>query len=121
MPQKTFCSLKSRGQRWTIQLDQELTTDSMATRTRTGKSTDANADGRRAARLKRDTKETQLQVHLDIDGEGRFSGAIGVPFFEHMMDLFARHSLMDIEVGGRGDLDIDAHHTVEDVGIVLGQ
>jgi imidazoleglycerol-phosphate dehydratase len=75
----------------------------------------------RSARAQRDTRETKLAVFLNIDGQGAFNGNVGVPFFEHMMDLFARHSLMDIEIDGRGDVHVDAHHTVEDVGIVLGQ
>jgi imidazoleglycerol-phosphate dehydratase len=93
----------------------------MAVAKRTAKSDPAKAGAQRKAHLRRDTKETQLRVSLNVDGEGKFSGRLGVPFFEHMMDLFARHSLMDIEVDGRGDLEVDAHHTVEDVGIVLGQ
>ena len=79
------------------------------------------ASASRSARTQRDTRETKLAVFLNIDGQGAYSGTVGVPFFEHMMDLFARHSLMDIEIDGRGDVHVDAHHTVEDAGIVLGQ
>ena len=75
----------------------------------------------REAELRRDTSETQIFIRLNVDGQGRLTGSIGVPFFEHMLNLFARHSLFDIELNGKGDLSIDSHHTVEDVGIVLGQ
>jgi len=76
---------------------------------------------KRQAAIERNTKETQLKAELDLDGQGRFEGAIGVPFLEHMLDLMTRQALFDLTVSGRGDLKIDAHHTVEDVGIVLGQ
>jgi imidazoleglycerol-phosphate dehydratase len=75
----------------------------------------------RTATIKRHTKETQLEVSLDLDGQGKFQGSIGVPFLEHMLDLLARHGMMDISISGKGDLEIDPHHTVEDLGIVLGQ
>lgn len=75
----------------------------------------------REGRIERNTNETQIVVRLRVDGDGKFSGDLGVPFFEHMMNLFARHSLMDIEIEGQGDIEIDAHHLVEDIGIVLGQ
>ena len=75
----------------------------------------------RQASIKRDTRETQISVSLDLDGTGTGSFQIGVPFLEHMLDQVARHGLFDIEVQASGDLDIDAHHTVEDIGIVLGQ
>lgn len=71
--------------------------------------------------MRRETSETELLVRLNVDGSGKFSGDIGVPFFEHMLNLFARHSLMDLEIDGRGDTEVDAHHLVEDTGIVLGQ
>jgi imidazoleglycerol-phosphate dehydratase len=76
---------------------------------------------KRIAEVRRETKETQLVVHINLDGKGKFTGSVGVPFFEHMLELFARHALLDLEIQGRGDLHVDAHHTVEDVGIVLGQ
>jgi imidazoleglycerol-phosphate dehydratase len=74
----------------------------------------------RVGEFRRETKETQLFVRVDLDGTGQFRGSVGVPFFEHMLDLFTRHALIDLELEGKGDLHIDAHHTVEDVGIVLG-
>ncbi len=75
----------------------------------------------RQASIKRDTRETRISVSLDLDGTGKGSFQIGVPFLEHMLDQVARHGLFDIVVQASGDLDIDAHHTVEDIGIVLGQ
>ena len=75
----------------------------------------------RTATIARDTKETQLRVSVNLDGTGAFSGSVGVPFLEHMLDLLARHGMMDIAIGGSGDTHIDPHHTVEDLGIVLGQ
>ena len=75
----------------------------------------------RQATVKRDTRETQISLSLDLDGTGKGSFQTGLPFLEHMLDQVARHGLFDIEVRANGDLDIDAHHTVEDVGIVLGQ
>jgi imidazoleglycerol-phosphate dehydratase len=75
----------------------------------------------RTAELSRNTKETQIKLSLDLDGTGKSSIATGVGFLDHMLDLLARHSLIDLTVQASGDLHIDAHHTVEDVGIVLGQ
>lgn len=75
----------------------------------------------RIAMIARDTKETQLRVSVNLDGTGTFSGSVGVPFLEHMLDLLARHGMMDIAIGGSGDTHVDPHHTVEDLGIVLGQ
>ncbi|MCX7624639.1 MAG: imidazoleglycerol-phosphate dehydratase HisB [Candidatus Sumerlaeaceae bacterium] len=75
----------------------------------------------RVAEMSRQTNETQLSIRVNLDGSGKFSSTLGVPFFEHMLDLFSRHALMDLSIHGKGDLQIDAHHTVEDVGIVLGQ
>ena len=69
----------------------------------------------------RDTKETQIKVELNLNGEGKSDINTGVGFFDHMLDAFARHSLIDLKVECKGDLHIDAHHSVEDVGIVLGQ
>lgn len=71
--------------------------------------------------IARKTKETEIAVGLDLDGNGSVSVATGVPFFDHMMDAFGRHGLFDIKVQASGDLEVDAHHTVEDVGICLGQ
>jgi len=75
----------------------------------------------RTATVKRTTKETQIEVSLNLDGEGKSDLNIGVPFLEHMIDQIARHGMFDISIKANGDLDIDAHHTVEDVGITLGQ
>jgi imidazoleglycerol-phosphate dehydratase len=74
----------------------------------------------RQAEVVRDTKETQIRVRVDLDGVGASKVTTGVGFFDHMLDSFARHSGIDIEVETKGDLHIDMHHTVEDTGIVLG-
>jgi imidazoleglycerol-phosphate dehydratase len=70
--------------------------------------------------VERITKETQIKLTLDLDGSGVAKICTSVPFLDHMLDLFARHGLFDLEVEARGDIDIDFHHTVEDIGIVLG-
>jgi len=75
----------------------------------------------RSAQLKRDTKETQIAVSIDLDGSGEARVDTGVGFFDHMLDHLARHGGLDLEVRAQGDLHIDAHHTVEDVGICLGK
>jgi imidazoleglycerol-phosphate dehydratase len=75
----------------------------------------------RTASVKRTTKETSVEVVINLDGEGKSSVATGIGFLDHMLDLLARHSRIDIEVKARGDLHIDHHHTTEDVGIALGQ
>ena len=75
----------------------------------------------RIAMLKRDTKETQIVASLNVDGVGDGKIDTGVPFFDHMLTLFSVHGLFDIDVSAKGDVDVDYHHTVEDVGIVLGQ
>jgi len=75
----------------------------------------------RRARVERMTKETRITVELDLDGVGRADLATGVPFLDHMLDQVARHGMVDLSVKADGDLHIDAHHTVEDVGIVIGQ
>ncbi len=75
----------------------------------------------RRAEVSRQTLETRITVKLDLDGSGTSRLAIGVPFFEHMLDQVARHGLIDLDIEAQGDLHIDAHHTVEDVGITLGQ
>jgi imidazoleglycerol-phosphate dehydratase len=74
----------------------------------------------RSARIDRTTKETSVVVEVDLDGTGRTSVSTGVPFFDHMLEALGRHSLMDLFVEATGDLAVDAHHTVEDVGICLG-
>lgn len=75
----------------------------------------------RTAEVTRSTKETTIRIVLDLDGTGQGRVSTGIGFFDHMLDAFARHSLMDIELEAQGDLHIDGHHTVEDAGIVLGQ
>ena len=75
----------------------------------------------RAAEISRVTKETKVRVALNLDGGGKCGCRTGVGFFDHMLDLLARHSLIDLTVHAEGDLQVDAHHTVEDVGIVIGQ
>ncbi len=74
----------------------------------------------RSAEVRRDTKETQIRVRVDLDGTGASKLATGIGFFDHMLDQVARHGLIDLEVEAQGDLHIDGHHTVEDVGITLG-
>jgi imidazoleglycerol-phosphate dehydratase len=75
----------------------------------------------RTATIERNTLETQIKATINLDGTGKSSFATEVPFLDHMLDQIARHGLIDIEVTAKGDLQIDAHHTVEDVGITLGQ
>ena len=75
----------------------------------------------RSATITRETRETQITLAVDLDGSGTTDVATGVPFFDHMLDAFGRHGLFDLTVSAKGDLKVDAHHTVEDVGIVLGQ
>jgi len=75
----------------------------------------------RTASVRRDTKETRIAVELGLDGSGESSLHTGVPFLDHMLDQVARHGMLDLEVRAEGDLHIDAHHTVEDIGITLGE
>jgi imidazoleglycerol-phosphate dehydratase len=75
----------------------------------------------REAAVRRDTLETQIQVMVNLDGRGKASFDTGLPFLEHMLDQVARHGMLDIEINATGDLRIDAHHTVEDIGITFGQ
>ena len=75
----------------------------------------------RTARIERNTAETQIVVEMNLDGTGRADLATGVPFLDHMLDQLARHGMVDLTVRAQGDLHIDAHHTVEDIGITLGQ
>jgi len=75
----------------------------------------------RIASVRRDTKETQIRVSLNLDGEGAAKLATGIAFLDHMLEQVARHGLIDLEIEAKGDLHVDAHHTVEDVGITLGQ
>ena len=76
---------------------------------------------KRTASVQRDTQETQIKLQLDLDGTGKASLVTGLPFLEHMLTQIARHGLIDLSLEAHGDLEIDAHHTVEDIGIVLGQ
>ncbi len=75
----------------------------------------------RKSEITRNTKETQIRVRIDLDGTGATRLSTGLPFLEHMLEQVGRHGLLDIEIDAKGDLHIDAHHTVEDVGITLGQ
>jgi len=75
----------------------------------------------RTAKVTRNTRETQIELALNLDGSGASDLQTGLPFFEHMLTQVARHGLVDLTIDARGDLEVDAHHTVEDVGIVLGQ
>jgi imidazoleglycerol-phosphate dehydratase len=75
----------------------------------------------RTAKIERNTKETQITVSINLDGTGQADLQTGVPFLDHMLDQLARHGMMDVIVHAKGDLHIDAHHTVEDIGITLGQ
>ena len=75
----------------------------------------------RTATVKRDTLETQIEVTLNLEGNGKSEFNTGIPFLEHMLDQVARHGLLDLWIQAKGDLQIDAHHTVEDIGITLGQ
>ena len=75
----------------------------------------------RQANVERNTLETQIQIKVNLDGSGESKLDTGVPFLEHMLEQVARHGLIDIEIAAKGDLHIDAHHTVEDIGITLGQ
>jgi imidazoleglycerol-phosphate dehydratase len=74
----------------------------------------------RKATLERKTRETEIRVVLDLDGGGAYDVATGIPFFDHMLESFAKHALFDLHLRAKGDLEVDLHHTVEDVGIVLG-
>jgi imidazoleglycerol-phosphate dehydratase len=75
----------------------------------------------RKATISRKTKETQIELSLDIDGTGANTVSTGVGFFDHMLDLLSKHSLIDLNIDAKGDLNVDQHHTVEDVGICIGQ
>jgi imidazoleglycerol-phosphate dehydratase len=81
---------------------------------------DASIDRRRAS-VTRSTHESRVEVSLDLDGTGRSTIATGVPFYDHMLTALSTHSLVDLEVSAQGDVDVDAHHTVEDVAIVIGE
>ncbi len=74
----------------------------------------------RTAKVVRNTRETQIEISLDLDGTGKHSISTGIPFLNHMLEIFARHSLIDLVVKATGDTDVDDHHSMEDIGIVLG-
>tara|TARA_A100001391_G_scaffold170910_1_gene132036 strand:+ start:173 stop:766 length:594 start_codon:yes stop_codon:yes gene_type:complete len=75
----------------------------------------------RTATIERNTNETQITVSVNLDGKGDFKVESGLPFLEHMLEQVARHGMIDLDISAKGDLEIDAHHTVEDIGITLGQ
>src|SRR5271169_2478501 len=75
----------------------------------------------RSARIHRKTTETDIQIRLNVDGRGRYAVSTGIRFFDHMLELFARHGGFDLDLRAGGDLEVDQHHTVEDVGIALGE
>jgi imidazoleglycerol-phosphate dehydratase len=79
------------------------------------------SSGRRSASIQRDTKETHIRGSFKIEGRGRYEVSTGIRFFDHMLELFTKHGGFDLTLRAKGDLDVDQHHTVEDVGIVLGQ
>ncbi|MAX09063.1 imidazoleglycerol-phosphate dehydratase HisB [Gammaproteobacteria bacterium] len=81
----------------------------------------APSDNSRQARVERNTKETQISISVNLDGTGKLDVETGLPFLDHMLDQIARHGLIDLSIIAKGDLEIDAHHTVEDIGITLGQ
>jgi len=81
----------------------------------------ASAPDSRQATVERNTKETQITVSVNLDGTGQLEVETGLPFLDHMLDQIARHGLIDLTIQAQGDLEIDAHHTVEDIGITLGQ
>lgn len=80
-----------------------------------------SAASKRSARVTRRTKETQIELELELDGAGAYEVSTGIAFFDHMLESFARHGLFDLRLSAKGDLAVDLHHTVEDVGIVLGR
>ena len=83
--------------------------------------TPSTAASPRVADVQRDTSETQIRIRINLDGSGTARLSTGIGFFDHMLDQIARHGLIDLEIDAKGDLHIDGHHTVEDVGITLGQ
>ena len=81
----------------------------------------SNRDSSRTAKVERQTKETRIELELSLDGSGAYRVSTGIPFFDHMLESFARHALFDLNLEAEGDIEVDFHHTVEDVGIALGQ
>lgn len=80
-----------------------------------------SAGASRVATIARKTKETEIRIRIDLDGSGQYAVSTGIPFFDHMLESFGRHGLFDLEIEATGDVEVDLHHTVEDVGISLGQ
>ena len=78
-------------------------------------------DKRRAAQVQRKTRETEIEVALDLDGTGVYNVNTGIPFFNHLLELFSKHGRMDLEIHAEGDIEVDFHHLVEDTGIVMGE
>jgi imidazoleglycerol-phosphate dehydratase len=76
---------------------------------------------RRSASIERKTKETEINVQLVLDGSGEYEVSTGIPFFDHMLESFTRHGVFDLRLTAKGDLEVDTHHTIEDIGITLGQ
>ena len=75
----------------------------------------------RTANVERITSETDIKINMDLDGEGKYDISTGVNFFNHMLEAFSKHSMIDLEINAVGDIEIDDHHTIEDVGILLGE
>src|SRR5512138_3316908 len=75
----------------------------------------------RSASVKRKTNETSISLSWELDGSGKYTIATGIPFFDHMLDLFAKHGLFDLKLTAKGDIEVDNHHTVEDIGIAMGK
>jgi len=90
----------------------------MSPKTKQGREADGAG---RVATVTRKTKETEIQIRIDLDGSGQYEVSTGIPFFDHMLESFARHGLFDLQLAAKGDVEVDLHHTVEDVGISLGQ
>ena len=80
-----------------------------------------NMDKRRAAQVQRKTRETEIEVAFDLDGTGVYNVNTGIPFFNHLLELFSKHGRMDLEIHAEGDIEVDFHHLVEDTGIVMGE
>lgn len=76
---------------------------------------------KRSGKISRETKETKISLKLDVDGSGKNKISTGIPFFDHMLDLFSKHGGFNLEINAKGDIEVDLHHTVEDIGICLGQ
>ena len=79
------------------------------------------ATSERTSTIVRKTKETDVHIELALDGSGQYEVSTGIPFFNHMLESFAKHALFDLKVAAKGDLEVDLHHTIEDVGIALGE